>query len=119
MRTRDKERLLTEVTSRLEQELNPLSIERLQENLASSVYHELYRLRHDSGPDERREGTPFWKGVRDDLGRAGERELRGHHKRIVKRYSEEICGNLMNVFMALQHASLPKHWGLLPIQSRR
>ena len=30
MRTRDKERLLTEVTSRLEQELNPLSIERLQ-----------------------------------------------------------------------------------------
>ena len=37
MRTRDKERLLTEVTSRLEQELNPLSIERLQENLIGHI----------------------------------------------------------------------------------
>ncbi len=113
MRTRDKERLLTEVTSRLEQELNPLSVEHLQENLASSVYHELYRLRHDASPEERREGVPFWKSIRDDLGRAGERELRGHHKTIVKRYSEEICGNFDERIYGVATRIAPKALGLI------
>jgi len=113
MRIRDKERLLTEVTSRLEREVNPLSIERLQESLASSVYHELYRLKHDSGPEERREGTPFWKGIRDDLGKSGERELRGHHKTIVKRYSEEICGNFDERIYGVATRIAPKALGLI------
>lgn len=87
MRTRDRDRILTDVISRVVEEKVGAAGARLDEVVADSVYHELKRLRGDSGD----EGA-FWRELRDGVSSASERELASLLRRIVRRYAEEICG---------------------------
>ncbi len=87
MRTRDRDRILTDVISRVVEEKVGAAGARLDEVVADSVYHELKRLRGDSGDE-----AAFWRELRDGVSSASERELASLLRRIVRRYAEEICG---------------------------
>ena len=88
MRKEDRERILTEVISRVVEQRVTTSAGKLDEVVADSVYHELRRLKGSSSDDE----TGFWKEIRDGVSSASERELTSVLRRIVRRYAEEICG---------------------------
>jgi glycerol-3-phosphate O-acyltransferase len=87
VRTRDRDRILTDVISRVVEEKVGAAGARLDEVVADSVYHELKRLRGDSGDE-----AAFWRELRDGVSSASERELASLLRRIVRRYAEEICG---------------------------
>ncbi|MBI1949616.1 MAG: 1-acyl-sn-glycerol-3-phosphate acyltransferase [Deltaproteobacteria bacterium] len=89
MRARDRERVLSELTSRVVEETAKAG--RVEEALADAVYHEQRRLKEDRSKT-RDEELGFWRDVRDEMRRASERALLDQLKRVVARYGNEICG---------------------------
>lgn len=105
MRARDKERVLTELRSRIVDELTRQG--RVEEALADSVYHERRRLKDDRGPDRDAE-ISFWSSIKDELSRTGERGQIDLLKRAVSRYAHEICGQFdERVYDAVTRAGEP------------
>ncbi len=103
MRSRDRERVLTELRSRIVDEVAHANLEDV---LLDSVYFEGKRLKEDRHPDE--EDQVFWREVRDDLRRAGERTQIDVLKRVVDRYAAEICGRFdERVYNAVTRAGEP------------
>ncbi len=100
MRAEDKDKILTEVQSRVVES----TIEgakgsgrdvrhALEEILADSVYHERRRLREDRKSPVRDQDKLFWRAVQKELGTANERTLADVMRRAVRHYASEICGN--------------------------
>lgn len=89
MRARDKERVLTELRSRLVDEVTKRG--HVEEVLADSIYFERRRLKEDRSADRDHE-LLFWARAREELARAGERGQIDLLKRVIDRYSNEICG---------------------------
>ena len=88
MRSRDKERVLTELRSRVVDEISGEG--RLEDTLLDSVYFESRRLKDDRrAPDAER---AYWGAVKHDLRRSSERTQLDVLKRVVDGYSSEICG---------------------------
>ncbi len=106
MRAADKERVLADVTSRVTDSVAAVadrSGNDLAEVVADSVYHELRRLKGESGPE-----VDFWRGLSRGVGAASERELVGMLRRITRRYAEEICGKFdERVYDAVTRAGEP------------
>jgi glycerol-3-phosphate O-acyltransferase len=91
MRSRDKERVLAELRSRVVDEIARVP-GKVEEVLSDSVYHERKRLKEDRSSKTRDEEFAFWNGVREEMRRASERAQLDTMKRVVDRYSHEICG---------------------------
>jgi glycerol-3-phosphate O-acyltransferase len=89
VRARDKERVLSELRSRLVDEVAKKGS--TEEVVADALYYERRRLKDDRSA-ERDEELAFWGRVKDELGRVGERGQRELLKRIIDRYANEICG---------------------------
>lgn len=92
MRPQDRERVLTEVQSRIVESIVQ-SGRPLEELLADSIYMERRRLKDEKVSRAQREDATFWSDVQRRLGRAGDRELRQLLAQVVQRYAQEICGN--------------------------
>ena len=71
MRARDKERVLSELRSRVVDETTRGPAGRLEEVLLDSVYHEKKRLKEDKHREP--EEVAFWSRIQDEMRRAGER----------------------------------------------
>src|SRR5688500_2292442 len=91
MRSRDKERVLAELRSRVVDE-TVTTPGRVEEVLSDSVYHERKRLKDDRASHTRDEEFAFWNSVRDEMRRGSERAQIDTLKRVVDRYAREICG---------------------------
>jgi integrase len=103
VRAADKERILTEVISRVVEHQLALPAVRLDEMVADSIYHELRRLKGEHGDE-----TAFWADLRRGVGHASERELQSTLRRITRRYAEEICGKFdERVYDAVTRAGEP------------
>ncbi|MDP2344584.1 MAG: 1-acyl-sn-glycerol-3-phosphate acyltransferase [Deltaproteobacteria bacterium] len=103
MRKQDRERILTEVISRVVEQKVTSAGGRLDEVVADSVYHELKRLKGSDGDE-----AAFWKELRDGISSASERELSSLVRRVVRRYAEEICGKFdERVYDAVTRAGEP------------
>ena len=87
MRAADRERILTDVVSRVVEQTVDGAGARLDEVVADSVYHELRRLK-----GERTDESAFWHDLKDGLGAAADRELISITRRIAHRYGDEIAG---------------------------
>lgn len=87
MRAADRERILTDVVSRVVEQTVQAAGPRLDEVVADSIYHELRRLK-----GERTDESAFWHELKHQVGSANERELISTTRRIARRYAEEICG---------------------------
>src|SRR5688500_13311894 len=104
MRSRDKERVLGELRSRVVHEVAAGG--KLEDVLLDSVYFEQKRLKEDR--NRRDEEVAFWARVKDELRTAGERAQLDLSKRIVDRYAEEICGQFdERVYDAVTRAGEP------------
>lgn len=93
MRTEDRERLLTDVQSRILGAMAHPDQNRYQNVLADAVYHETRRLKEEGDSRERDEGLKFFHGIRRGLNQGsvhGQREILGD---VIDRYANEICGN--------------------------
>lgn len=100
MRAKDKDKILTEVQSRVVEQVVARARARgddirqgLEEILADSVYHEMRRLKEDRKSPTRNQDKLFWAAVRKELGKANERVLADVMRRAVRHYATEICGN--------------------------
>ena len=103
VRKEDRERILTEVQSRVVEAQVRLASGRLDEVVADSAYHELRRLKGDRGDE-----LDFWRGISTSLASASEHELTGLLRRISRRYAEEICGKFdERVYDAVTRAGEP------------
>lgn len=103
MRKQDRERILTDVISRVVEQKTSTAAGHLDEVVADSVYHELKRLKHQQGDE-----YAFWKELRDGVGSASEPELSSLVRRVVRRYAEEICGTFdERVYDAVTRAGEP------------
>lgn len=87
MRAADRERILTDVVSRVVEQTVAGAGARLDEVVADSVYHELRRLK-----GERTDESAFWHDLKDGLGSVADRELIAITRRIAHRYGDEIAG---------------------------
>ena len=67
MRTEDRERLLTDVQSRLVSSMAGGDGLQYQNVLADSVYHETRRLKEETDLRERDEGLHFFNGIRREI----------------------------------------------------
>lgn len=106
MRKQDRERILTEVISRVVEHKVASAGNRLDEVVADSVYHELRRLKNDRGADG--DEVAFWRELKSSVGAASEREQASLVRRIVRRYAEEICGKFdERVYDAVTRAGEP------------
>jgi glycerol-3-phosphate O-acyltransferase len=103
VRAADKERILTEVISRVVEHQLALPAVRLDEMVADSIYHELRRLKGEHSDE-----SAFWVDLRRGVGHASERELQSTLRRITRRYAEEICGKFdERVYDAVTRAGEP------------
>jgi glycerol-3-phosphate O-acyltransferase len=107
MRSRDKERVLTELRSRVVDEVAKAPHGRVEEVLSDAVYHESRRLKDDRSAT-RDEELAFWGRVKDQLHSSGERGQLELLKRVVDRYANEICGQFdERVYDAVTRAGEP------------
>ena len=106
MRARDKERVLSELRSRIVDEVTRGPTGRLEEVRLDSVYHEKKRLKEDKHREP--EEVAFWSRIQDEMRRAGERGQIDLLKKVVDRYSHEICGQFdERVYNAVTRAGEP------------
>jgi len=116
MRPEDKERILTELRSRLVDHYAQAAMTGglpLEEVVADSVYHEQRRLKASKGKGRDRKDKVFWSGVRKRLGKATDKELRTHLGNAIDRYSQEVCGNFDDRVYQMATRMLPSALGLL------
>ena len=109
MRSEDRERLLTDVQSRLLASMGGLDGLRYQDILADSVYHETRRLKEES---DTKDGK---RAFSSSMAFGGNQIItqRGHKDalaQVVSRYAHEICGNFDERVTAWRRASGPLRW---------
>jgi glycerol-3-phosphate O-acyltransferase len=106
MRKEDQERILTELRSRVVQDLRATS--KLDEALADSVYHEARRMKDAPDDRARRDDQKFWAGVKKKMNRANDRVLMDLLGDTVDRYGNEIAGHFdERVYGAVTRAGEP------------
>jgi glycerol-3-phosphate O-acyltransferase len=88
MRSHDRERVLTELSSRLLDDVAKKGA--VEDVLAESVYFEINRIKSDRKRDD--DELAFWNGVRGQMRRASERALLDLLRKVTDRYGAEICG---------------------------
>lgn len=104
MRSRDKDRVLLELRSRVVDEVAGAG--KLEDVLLDSVYHELRRLKDDR--HRKPEELAFWSNVKSELRTASERGQIDLLRRVVDRYGHEICGQFNErVYDAVTRAGEP------------
>jgi len=116
MRAEDKERILTEVRSRVVQgrlAQSEGSGESIEEVLADSVYFERRRLKDSKDSRAARADQAFWKAMQRRVGRANERQMNDLLGQIVGRYADEICGNFDDRVYQVATRMIPKALGVL------
>ncbi len=103
MRAADRERILTDVVSRVVEQTVDGAGARLDEVVADSVYHELRRLKGEHGDE-----ADFWNELKHGVGAASQRELISITRRIAHRYGDEIAGRFdERVYDAVTRAGEP------------
>jgi glycerol-3-phosphate O-acyltransferase len=105
MRSRDKERVLTELRSRVVSEIAAGPPGRIEDVLSDSAYFELRRLKEarDKG-----EESHFWRDLKAQITQSGERGQLDLLKKVTDRYAEEICGQFdERVYDAVTRAGEP------------
>ena len=106
MRSRDKERVLGELRSRVVDEVMRAPAGKLEEVLLDSVYHEMRRLKDDRHRDP--EDVAFWSRIKSELRSASERGQLDLLRRVSDRYGNEICGQFdERVYDAVTRAGEP------------
>ena len=93
MRSEDRERLLTDVQSRLVSAMAGVDGLKYQDILADSVYHETRRLKEETDLREREEGLQFFNGIRREINHNSTHGHKDALAQVVSRYAREICGN--------------------------
>lgn len=89
MRAADRDRIITDVVSRVVEQTTHDAGARLDEVVADSVYHELRRLKGDRTKDG--DELAFWNELKRGVS-SSERELIGLTRRVAQRYADEIAG---------------------------
>lgn len=89
MRTQDRDRVLSELSSRVVEEIALGGAARVEEVLAESVYLEGQRVQGGGGDDAE---AAFWAHARQSMRRASERAQLDLLRLVVARYADEICG---------------------------
>lgn len=116
MRPEDRERIVTEVQSRIvaaKVRGAEGSGASLEEVLADSVYHERRRLRDSHDSRAKRADSAFWREAQRRVGRSSERQLQELLRQVVRRYASEICGNFDERVYQIATRVLPTALGVL------
>lgn len=116
MRVEDKERILTELESRVSlAKLRSAEAggSKLQEVLEDSHYFERRRLKDDKGSAVYEDDLTFWNQVQKDMRRASERDQKLLVRKIARHYGEEISGNFDERVYQMVTRVMPSGLGLL------
>lgn len=116
MRREDQERILTELESRIVQQVvrrADTGGPKASEVLEDSLYWEKRRLKEDRKSPAREADTKFWGQVEKEVKRASEHAERQLLRRVVRHYGNEIAGNFdERVYQAVTRV-MPPALGLL------
>ncbi|MEK7703429.1 MAG: 1-acyl-sn-glycerol-3-phosphate acyltransferase [Myxococcota bacterium] len=116
MRTEDRDKILTELKSRIVESAlvrREHGAASLAEMLAESIYFEDKRLRDEHDGRARDADRTFWSGIRRELAQANDKKLAHLLGQAVDHYGSEICGHFNEQVYKVATRALPTGLNLL------